>query len=183
MRKLALLSATLLTLGAAVMVHIPNTSPMKLEALRSHMLGGGLILLLMLIRLFVRARTRHPPAVSAGHSWLDRLAWTSHRLFHVTVFAMAGSGIIMALQTGLPDIVLFGRGSLPPDFWAFPIRGVHYAVSRLLMGLIALHAAAALYHAFILRDGLLKRMVFGPRRPRSVNRTVLAPSILPRVQS
>lgn len=31
------------------------------------------------------------------------------------------------------------------------------------MALIALHAVAALYHAVILRDGLLKRMFFGRR--------------------
>jgi len=41
---LAMLIIAALALGALVMVKIPNTDPMKLEALRSHMIGGSLIL-------------------------------------------------------------------------------------------------------------------------------------------
>jgi cytochrome b561 len=111
----------------------------------------------------VRMRSAHPPPARAGHRLLDRLAWASHRLFYVTVIAMAGSGIIMALQTGLFDTVFAGRGQIPADFWIFPIRSVHYVLSRLLMALILLHVAAALYHAVILRDGLLKRIFVGRR--------------------
>ena len=160
---LALLIMAALALGALVMVKIPNGSPMKLEALRSHMSGGMAILVLMLLRLAIRTQTAHPAPAGAGHPLLDRLAWTSHRLFYVTVAAMAGSGIIMALQTGLFDTVFAGHGSVPPDFWAFPIRTVHYLLSRILMALIAVHVVAALYHAFVLRDGLLGRMFFGRR--------------------
>ena len=72
--------AIALALGALVMVNMPNTDPMKLEALRSHMSGGILILVLMLIRLFVRMRTRHPAAATAGNPLLDRIGWASHRM-------------------------------------------------------------------------------------------------------
>ena len=160
---LALLITAALALGALGLARIPNTSPMKLEALRSHMSGGIIILALMLARLLVRMRSAHPPRASAGHRRLDQLAWASHRLFYVTVIAMAGSGIVMALHTGLFDSVFVGHGQIPRDFWIFPVRSVHYALSRLLMALIALHVAAALYHIVILRDGLLKRMFFGRR--------------------
>ncbi len=160
---LAALIIAALGLGALVMAKMPNTDPMKLEALRSHMVGGGLILLLMLVRLVVRTRTTHPASASTGNPMLDRLAWASHRSFYVAVFAMAGSGIFMALQTGLPAIVFAGDGVLPADFWVFPVRTVHYLLSRLLMGLIALHVAGALYHTLILKDGLLRRMFFGRR--------------------
>jgi cytochrome b561 len=98
---LAFLIIAALALGALVMVNIPNTSPMKIEALRSHMAGGMVILVLMLIRLAIRTRTAHPQPASAGHPLLDRLAFVSHRMFYGTVVVMAGSGIIMALQTGL----------------------------------------------------------------------------------
>lgn len=152
-----------LGLGALVMVKIPNTDPMKLEALRSHMAGGVIILLLMLGRFFVRTRTAHPAKAPTGNVALDRLAWLSHRLFYLVVLATAGSGLFMALQTGLPAIVLGGDAALPADFWAFPIRAVHYGFTRVLMGLIALHIAGALYHTFVLRDGLLRRMFFGRR--------------------
>src|SRR5260221_1858717 len=130
---LAVLIIAALALGALVMVRIPNTDPMKFEALRSHMAGGVVILLLMLIRLFVRARTAHPSAASTGTPALDRLAWVSHRMFYGAVLVMAGSGIVLALQTGLPAIVFAGDGVLPADFWVFPVRTVHYVASRVLM--------------------------------------------------
>ncbi|MBV9331881.1 MAG: cytochrome b/b6 domain-containing protein [Alphaproteobacteria bacterium] len=160
---LAVLIIAALALGALVLAKLPNSDPHKLEALRGHMGGGVLILVLMLARLAVRRWTRHPAPASAGHPLLDRLARLSHRLFYFAVNGMALSGMVMALQTRLPWVVFLGQGTLPADFWAFPVRFVHYGLSRLLMGLIALHVAGALYHTFILRDGLLKRMFFGRR--------------------
>jgi cytochrome b561 len=176
---LALMIIAALALGALVMVKIPNTDPMKFEALSSHMSGGMLILVLMLVRLFVRMRTRHPAPVTAGNPLLDRIAWASHRMFYIAVVGMAGSGLFMAVQTGLFGIVFGGHGSLPPDFWVFSVRTVHYAFSRLLMALIALHVVAALFHALVLRDGLLRRMFFG----RRVVKTNLDAAILNRPHS
>jgi cytochrome b561 len=163
---LALLIVAALSLGALVMAKMPNSDPMKIEALRSHMAGGILIVLLMLVRFVVRIVTLHPASASTGTPTLDRLAWVSHRAFYVAVLGMAGSGIVMALQADLPSMIFFGRGgALPSDFWVFPSRAVHYLVSRFLMVLIAAHVAGALYHTLILRDGLLKRMAFGRRTP------------------
>jgi cytochrome b561 len=159
---LAVLVIAALALGALVMVKIPNTDPMKVEALRSHMIGGTLILVLTLVRLVVRVRSEHPALASAGHPILDWLAWASHRLLYGAVLGLAMSGVIMALQTGLPGIV-FGGGTLPADFWVYPIRSVHYLFSRALMAVIALHIVGALYHTLLLRDGLLRRMFFGRR--------------------
>ncbi len=155
--------------GTLVLVKIPNTDPSKIAALRQHMAGGILLLTLMLVRWGVRARTAHPPRASTGNALLDGMAWISHRLIYLLVLGQAGSGIYLALEAHLPDIVFGGQGALPADFWVFPVRSVHYVVSRLLMGVIALHVAAALYHAFILRDGLLRRMWFGKGVLRSRN--------------
>src|SRR6185312_9644788 len=167
---MTLLIIAALALGALVMVNIPNTDPMKIEALRSHMSGGILILILMLVRLFVRMRTLHPAPATAGNPLLDRIAWASHRMFYIAVIGMAGSGLFMAVQAGLFGIVFGGHGFLPPDFWVFSVRTLHYAFSHLLIALIALHVGAALFHALVLRDGLLRRMFFG-RRVLNTNAT------------
>jgi cytochrome b561 len=121
------------------------------------------VLVLMLIRLVVRRRSQHPPRATARNHHLDRLAQISHRLLYALVIAQALSGLYMAVQTGLPDVLILGRGTLPEDFWVFPIRSVHYVLSRLLIATIALHITGALYHTFILQDGLLRRMSFGRR--------------------
>jgi cytochrome b561 len=53
----ALLVPTALILGIFVMSKIPNSDPMKIEALRGHMAGGTLIVTLMLLRLAIRFGT------------------------------------------------------------------------------------------------------------------------------
>jgi len=160
---LALLIMVALAGGALKMAPMANTNPMKLEALRLHMTGGILILILMSLRLLVRRLTLTPPHARTGRSFLDRLGRFSHITFYVIVIAMALSGLIMAVQTGVIGLVAGGHPPIPTDFWAFPIRTVHYLISRVLTGVIALHLAGVVYHMFIRRDRLLQRMWFGKR--------------------
>jgi cytochrome b561 len=75
---------------------------------------------------------------------------------------MAASGMLLSLQSGVFDAV-FGSGVLPEDFKSFTPRKIHGLASRIAMGLIALHVLAALYHQFIVKDGLLSRMRFGSK--------------------
>ena len=112
-----------------------------------------------------RIRRRHPPAIRCSTARVG-----SHRLLYVLVLGMAASGGALALEAGLLDVVLAGRGALPADFWVFAPRAFHYAFSRALMLLIALHVAGALYHAVIRRDGLLRRMSFGRRAIAAADR-------------
>ena len=71
---LALMLLGMLGYGTWGLSRIPNASPEKIDALRGHMIGGGLILTLMLARLVLRLKTTHPPAASSGNAMLDRLA-------------------------------------------------------------------------------------------------------------
>ena len=164
---LAAFIAAALILGALKMAPMPNTNPMKADALRAHMSGGLVILVLMLLRLVVRHATRHPPRASTGSGALDRLARISHSALYALVIAMTLSGLAMALQTGVLRLVVGGHPPIPPDFWAFKIRGIHYLISRLLIALITLHVMGALFHTFILKDGLLGRMALGRRSTAS----------------
>jgi len=160
---LAILIPTALALGVLVVAKIPNSDPMKAEALRGHMAGGILILTLMLLRLLIRFATRHPAAASTGNSLLDGLAWVSHRLLYLAVIGMAVVGLMMAIESGILGILIGQHPQIPADFWVYNLRHAHYLISRLLMVLIALHIAGALYHTLIRRDGLLRRMWFGRR--------------------
>lgn len=160
---LAILIIADLVIGSQLLVHIPNDVPKKLEGLRAHMSGGVIILALMLMRVAVRLFAATPVKATAGNAFLDRLAWLSHRAVYVSIFGMIFSGLAVALQAHLPDVVFLGRGHLPESFWIYPLRGVHYFFSRALMVLIGLHIMGALYHTFLRRDRLLRRMWFGRR--------------------
>jgi cytochrome b561 len=160
---LALLIPTALALGTFVMARIPTSDPTKIDALRGHMAGGVLILTLMAVRLVMRFGTSRPARASSGSAFLDGLAWLSHRLLYIGVIGMALVGLSLALETGILGILIGEHPQLPADFWAYKLRSAHYLISRALWALIALHVAGALYHTFIRKDGLLRRMWFGRR--------------------
>jgi cytochrome b561 len=161
---MALLIVTSLALGALKMAPLANSDPMKLEALRAHMAGGLFILALLLTRIAVRLRSSRPPAAPTGTALFDRIAPVSHGALYLLVLGMTLSGLTLALQAGLFPIVYAGRGQLPPSLWVFPVRSLHFWISRSLMLLIGLHLAAVAYHLLVVRDRLLGRMWFGRRR-------------------
>ena len=158
---LALLVLFMLVMGAVFLEHLPNASPDKIFALRGHMVTGMAILALTLVRLAVRFGTRRPPPVVTGRPLLDRAAVFAHYGLYALVILMAASGFATALAAGLPDIVFGGSGKpLPESFAAYPARTVHGIVGSLLAFLVLVHIVAALWHQFVRRDGLLRRMTF-----------------------
>ena len=153
----------MLLMGSLSLDKLPNSSPDKIGALQGHMIAGITIGALMLLRLVTRMRTAHPAPARTGSVLLDRLGPLAHWTLYLLVFAMVASGLGTALLAGLPDIVFGGVGSLPVDFKGLLPRSVHGIVAKLLMLVITLHIAAALWHQFVRRDALLARMGLGPR--------------------
>jgi len=160
---MAVLIIASLALGALKMAPLSNADPMKLEALRAHMAGGLLILALLLARIATRQATTRPAPVSAGVDLFDRIRPWAHLALYVLILGMTLSGLTMALQAHLFPIVYLGHGRLPPSLWVYPIRSLHFWISRALMATIALHLAAVAYHQLLRRDGLVGRMWFGRR--------------------
>lgn len=153
-----------LYLGATKLAPLPATDPGKIEGLRIHMTGGIVLLTLMLLRLAARNVTTLPPKASAGHPFLDALARISHWALYGAVIAMAAMGVMLAVESGLIGLVFGKTVSVPADLWVYWPRTAHYVISRVLMALIALHISGALFHTFVLKDGLLRRMLFGRRK-------------------
>ena len=161
---IATLIIAALVMGTFVMAHMKNSDPSKLFALLKHMAVGGLILALTLLRLFIRPKTRRPRPMLSGISMADRIVPYVHRIFDVLVLVMIGSGIGIAVMTGLPGIIADGDiARLPENFHAFPLHTVHVFVGRILAGIVVLHVCGALYHHFFLKDGLLARMSLAGR--------------------
>lgn len=131
-----------------------------------HKNAGVLIGALMLIRLGYRIANPPPPLPATTPPWQAHIAHATHGLLYLLVFVMVVSGYLRVRAGGYPIEALDAMGL--PSFVAKEktletvAKAVH-AFARLgLIGLIALHVGAALYHTFWLRDGLLRRM--WPRR-------------------
>ncbi|MEN0001929.1 MAG: cytochrome b/b6 domain-containing protein [Pseudomonadota bacterium] len=158
---MALMIIVLLMAGTFLLAPLPNDNPLKLEGLFGHMLFGVTVMFLLVVRLITRLRTNKPPHAATGSAVLDRVGVWTHWAFYGLIFLAAGSGMAMSAMAGLPDIVFFGSGDpLPDSFWQYPPRYVHAFATKALAALIVLHIAAALWHQFGKRDGLLGRMWF-----------------------
>jgi cytochrome b561 len=159
-----LLVLFMLLMGTFVLSQTPNSDPSKILALRGHMVFGGVILLLTLFRLVWRRMSTQPRHAEAGNALLDKLGIAAHYALNFLTLLVAASGIGIAVQAGLPDIVFGGQGNLPSDFWTFPSRLAHGVLTKMLIGLIALHVSGALYHQFIVKDKLFARVWFAKQK-------------------
>ena len=161
------LIAVAVILGLAVgpiMAALPMDA--KIQPLRGHMAINLVIGFLIIVRIAVRLCTKTPAPVSAGNVWLDRLRRIVHVLLYVTILSMVSTGLGMAMIGDLFGIVYGGQSSgFPPDFdfATLPPRAGHAFFAGAVTVLVVIHAAAALYHQFVLKDGLLARMWFGQR--------------------
>lgn len=162
---LAILIVGALVIGFVWLGEMSNADPHKIGVLKLHMAGGMLIFALMTVRLVVRRWTSRPAPVTTGRRWLDRIAPATHAGFYLLVLLMVGTGYTTGLLADLPAIVFAGSGDpLPPTFAIYPTFVAHAVLASILACLVVLHILAALYHHFVLKDGLMRRMQFGKRR-------------------
>ncbi|MCC5868456.1 MAG: cytochrome b/b6 domain-containing protein [Gammaproteobacteria bacterium] len=143
----------------------------KVLPLQGHMAANLAIGLLVLVRLVVRFTTRRPPPATTGNRWLDWLRKLTHVLLYVVVLCMVSTGLGMAFLGDLFEVV-YRTGVFPEAFRfdSLPPNAGHRFFANVLIVLIALHVAGALYHQFVLKDRLLSRMWFGRRHPADKQR-------------
>ena len=166
---LAFLIIAALLAGFFLLARMPNSDPQKIRVLLVHMAAGMTILALMVVRFIVRMLTSRPAPATTGHPFLDRIAPVTHYGFYVLILMMVGTGYATAILAGLNRIVFQGSGDpLPEDFDIYPSFVAHSFFAAILAGFIILHVLAALYHQFVRRDGLFRRMWFGRRAAKAV---------------
>ena len=76
-----------------------------------HMATGIAILVLIVVRFFVRTGTRKPAPATAGNIFFDFLARLVHYALYFFVFVTTVIGLIFSLQTGRLQRAFFGGGS------------------------------------------------------------------------
>jgi cytochrome b561 len=138
-----------------------DTKPIGLIAW--HLSIGALILLLMAVRLGWRAVSVVPPAPADLPLLLRLLSRVTHCLLYAILIVLPVLGWINANARGwtvwflgvIPLPALVSAGSS----WGGEMGDVHMIVAWVLLGVAGLHVLGALYHQFVLRDGLLSRIL------------------------
>src|SRR5258708_37977619 len=161
---IAVLIVAMLCIGFLVLEPMPNIDPQKISILLIHMSVGMAILALMVVPFVLRMRSSRPAQATTGNQLLDRIAPVTHYGFYVLVLLMVGRGYTTAILSRLNRSVFQGTGeALPPSFEIYPSFVAHGCNALLLAVFIILHVLAALYHQFVRKDGLLRRMWVGRR--------------------
>ena len=159
---IALLIIGAFTMGL-VMTDIPGLTPTKLKYYSWHKWAGVTVLALATLRLLWRLANKAPAYPASMPQWQQSSAHQLHALLYVLMFAVPLSGYFYTLSAGVP-VVYFGIFPLPvliaPNPELKPVlKLVHFWLNMGLAGAVGLHIAAALKHAFIDRDGVMKRML------------------------
>lgn len=120
---------------------------------------------LSLIRILWRGFAPHPAPLPMG-ALMARTARLGHVALYATMLLAPALGLAALWARGT-EMSLLGLIALPspmtPDrALSRTLKGLHELASNALVILALLHAAAAIFHQYVLRDGLLKRMI--PRR-------------------
>ncbi|MDW7548442.1 cytochrome b [Pseudoalteromonas peptidolytica] len=140
---------------------LSNDLDLKVDRLKVHMFAGLFIGVLFVIRLIIKMRTTpvEPLKGSENSPLMNKLALITHRVLYVLVFLIVLTGIAMSAQINLLEIIQLG-GTLPEHLSDLPARRAHGILTTSFAILILLHSLAALYHHFILKDGIFSRMWF-----------------------
>lgn len=139
----------------------PHTQPDSWISL--HFSFGVLILVVMATRLVHRLMYPVPLEASQAPAWERFAALLTHRLFYLILLVGPFLGWASASAHRL-TVSLFGMVTLPAIAapkarWALTAGDVHANVMWVLLVLVGLHAAAALYHHFVRHDTILRRML------------------------
>lgn len=146
---------------ANIMEDMPK-GPDKAAIVGLHKSIGITILLLAAARLLWRLGGVVPTPLSAA-AWQQRLAAAVHAGLYALMFALPLSGYVMSMAAGrgvnwfgllpLPDLV----GPNKPLSEA--AHEGHEVLATLVLLLVGLHVAAALWHHVVVKDDTLRRML------------------------
>ncbi|PIE08725.1 MAG: cytochrome B [Rhodobacterales bacterium] len=142
--------------------------PWAPTALWLHRALGVLAFTLLLLKLMWQ-RFQHKPPLEKGLTRFERgAAVAGHHLLNLMVFVLPVTGYLMSTTTGDAVPLVFGL-EIPASVQVTgPLKealpGLHAAMGFGILGLAAIHAAAAFKHQFFDRGHTLQRMLPG-RKP------------------
>src|SRR5690606_16068256 len=124
---------------------------------------GVIVWLLTLMRLVYRRRHPPPPLPADTPAAIRTAAHASHVLLYVLLLTLPVIGFLATNAWGFP-LSVFGVLPLPSpvgkDEELAKILALLHRIGALsIIALIGVHIAGALYHTFIRKDALLRRML------------------------
>jgi cytochrome b561 len=146
------------------------TGVQKFQAYNMHKSLGLTVLALMILRLVWRFFNAVPELPAGVPARQKMAAHALQHAFYAVVFLITLAGWALISTSDKPSMLFNQQLPIPKLPWLADLAGpdrkfyhgileeVHGALGWVLLGLLVLHAAAALYHGFVLKDGILASM-------------------------
>lgn len=158
--SMAILILAMLFIGVSMVTDLSVRHPVLVSLHK----GTGLALLVLVIaRIIVRLSIPHPPLPQELPAVQRLAAGASHLLLYGLMLAMPLLGWAMLSAGGYPR-PLDLPAIAPHDVQLYAVlRQAHGWAGYLLFATVLVHVGAALMHAWVRRDGVLRSMWPGPR--------------------
>ena len=158
---MAVLIVAMLFIGVSMVSDLSLRHPLLIEL---HKATGLALLVLVVVRIGLRLALPHPPLPRDLPPLQRFAAGASHALLYGLMLAMPLLGWAMLSAGGYPRPLQL-PAITPHDLQLYAVlRQAHGWAGYLLFATVVLHLGAALMHALVRRDGVLRSMWPGPLR-------------------
>ena len=134
-----------------------------------HFTCGISVLVLMVTRLVLRIVYRAPPIVPKPHPAITGLSHLVHTLMYLLFISLPILGLLAIYYRG-SEWHAFGLSmpfrAEPDEDFEFTLKSWHELLANAGYFLVAVHAGAALFHHYFMKDNTLLRMMPGKNRYR-----------------
>ena len=153
---------------------LDGEGPLRSPIIRTHKAIGASILIFIVLRLWWRATNPSPKLPDSMPKWQVHASHVSHFSLYALLIAMPISGYLgngSGVSFGIFAIPGFGKTAfgnwvldllgLTFEEWEVVFDAFHYQIvgPYVLWVIIAAHAGAAIYHHYVEKDDVLKRML------------------------
>ncbi|MDA9658185.1 cytochrome b/b6 domain-containing protein [Candidatus Pelagibacter sp.] len=132
----------------------------KVDIENYHILFGLIIFYLTLIRLTFKLLSPSPNFNDNAFPGQKILAKLNHFFLYFALLSITISGILKKLFNGESLNIFFKKINLTYNYeLSEQFYSIHVLANYVLIGLIALHILAVLFHKFFLKENILKRIL------------------------
>jgi cytochrome b561 len=127
----------------------------------SHRTIGAVVIVLLLFRVVWRIFHKPPPLPTQMTPFQQRMAHIGHFGLYALMALVPIIGVALTFRRG--GTINFGFFDIASPFIADresakPIKEVHELLAFVLLGLVGVHVAAAIWHQIVKRDDIMARM-------------------------
>jgi cytochrome b561 len=126
-----------------------------------HIAAGASVLVLVLSQLLFRRKDGTPTKLNDKPVYQAAAKGVQH-LMYIVLFLLPLSGILTVIKSSTGKALLAGDANLLPKEHGFHnvfAHEVHEQLVNVLIALVVIHILGALKHQFVMKDGLMERMM------------------------